>query len=267
MYACRLETINEVAENEEAFNDNSIKKEKKNFNNSENVVSWPNVRRQSLRRLSKFSDDDVLAGLTTDEYEKLMFRNRDSIVSKQSVELFIQNFPESDDDYVERDVLQTVYDLFKFNFGIKRSMSNREKLRLILNSSSFYLVLIVLVIFDIICVLTLILIDMIKNNFHDHNIHKIEHIVEIISLFILLIFLLSFLFRLILIPKTIFKRKLEIFDAILVITSFILEILLLAKKDSIYSFEIALITFRYIYFFSLKNLNFISRNLCLDFFE
>jgi hypothetical protein len=253
MCACRLETINEVAENEEALNDQS--NTQTNFYNRENAV-WPSDRKQSLRRssnnenklLQKFMDDDVFSGLTTDEYERLMnsirFRNRDSIVSRRSVELFIQNFPESDDDYVEKDVLKTVYELFKFNMGLKRSMSTKEKLRLILNSTRFYLILIILVIFDIICVLALIIIDIIQVDFHNYNIHKIEHIAESISLFILSLFLVSFIFRVILIPKTIFKRKLEIFDAILVIASFSLEILLIVKKDSIYSFEIALITFR-----------------------
>lgn len=252
MYGCRLETINEVAENEETFSgENDESKNKENF-----PTYGLGIRKQSLRRSSngdnklllKFMDDDILAGLTTDEYERLMssikYRNRDSIVSRQSVELFIQNFPETDDDYVEKDVLKTVYDLFKFNIGIKRNMTTREKLKVILNSPRFYLVLIILVIFDIFCVLALIIIDIIQVDLHNHNIHKIEFFVESISLCILSSFLVSFIFRLILIPKTIFKRKLEIFDAILVITSFSLEILLMVKKNSIHSFEIALITFR-----------------------
>lgn len=201
-------------------------------------------------------DEDDDDGDNDDEAVKLMNNQnlnlnkhmpRKSVISRQSIEMFLNTFPSTDGEYVDREILETVNDIIKSNIGINKNMNLMEKIKLILKSNKFHFIMIILVIFDIVCVLVQIVVDIIHKDFHNEIIHLFEEIAEIFSLCILSFFLLTILANIILLPKSFFKSKLELFDALIVIVSFSLEIVSIAKKDTIRAVELCIIVFRLIF--------------------
>jgi hypothetical protein len=178
------------------------------------------------------------------DYNNNRLKPRKSLISRQSIEMFLNSFPTTDGEYVDREIFQTVNDIIKSNIGINKNMKLVDKIRLILKSHKFHFILIILVIFDIICVLIQVVIDIIHKDVHSDILHIFEEIAEIMSLCILSFFLFTIFANIVFLPKSFFKSKLEVFDALIVMISFSLEIVSIAKKDSLRAVELGLIVFR-----------------------
>ncbi|CAF0817179.1 unnamed protein product [Brachionus calyciflorus] len=170
---------------------------------------------------------------------------RHSIASHQSIEFFLSNFPRDETEFANREIMNAVHDIMHSSIGLNSKMTFKEKTRLIIQSHKFHLLLIALVVLDCICVVLQVVLDIVSKENHDPILYIIEEIVEILSVFILLLFLISILFHIIFVPKIFFKSKLEIFDSLIVLISFILEIVSIIKKDSVREIEAAVITFRF----------------------
>ena len=169
----------------------------------------------------------------------MMNRHRNSEVSKQSIELFLLHFPADDTEYTNNELVNTFADIMTTDIGIDSKMTTIEKLRLILRSNKFKLLMILLVIIDCICVLIQIVIDILHSGHH-----LFEIIIEYLSCCLLSTFLIEVFFKIILIPRVFFKSKLEIFDALIVCISLSLEIVSIIGKDQIKEVEAGVITFR-----------------------
>lgn len=169
---------------------------------------------------------------------------RPSSVSKHSIELFINNFPKNDTEYANREILSAVGEIMTSDIGLNDEMSTIDKVRLVLLSHKFHLILIFLVVLDCVFVIAQLVIDIINKDLDNHSLHIIEEIAEIGSVIVLSLFIISIILHLIFVPHVILKSKLEMFDALIVIISFALEIVSILQKDSVKEIEAAVITFR-----------------------
>lgn len=170
---------------------------------------------------------------------------RCSVVSRQSIELFLSTFPKNETDYANKEIMHAVQEIMTSSIGLNEQMSIVEKIRLIIQSHKFHLFLIALVVLDCICVIVQVILDIVSKEFNDDVLHLVEEIAEVISVGILSLFLISIAFHMVFVPKIFFRSKLELFDACIVVISFALEIISIVKKDSVREIEAAVITFRY----------------------
>ena len=152
-----------------------------------------------------------------------------------------------------------------------KKVSCRKKVRRILRSHHFHIAVIVLVVIDCFCIGIELIIDSMEkhleqsdnshlkhfNNHHSNNsdlsftkksqntmqnnyiFHFIlklaENIIKYISLAIVAFFVIELIFKIIFMPKIFIKNKFEIFDAIVVVISFIISVLLIYYKSLIYT--------------------------------
>lgn len=189
---------------------------------------------------------------------KSIYKQRQSIISRQSIELFLSKFPENETEYADREIFSTVREIMRSNLGIRKDMKCNEKAKIIIQSHKFHLFYIGLVIIDCVCVIVQMILDIIHKEInHEHILHYLEEGAEIFSVVILSLFLLSIILHAFLIPKIYFKSKLEMFDALIVIVSFILDIISIVNRDSVKEIEAAVITLRFIFFCCLKNISII----------
>lgn len=201
---------------------------------------------------------------------------RQSIISRQSVEMFLDSFPQNETEYADQEIMSAVKEIINADIGLSKEMSVVEMMRTIIRSHRFHLFYICLVILDCICVVLQMIIDIVhkrkkkdsshslvpstaaltpsdnqhldqSNVIHTNSLDIMEQSISILSMIILSIFLLSILFHAILLGKVYFKSKLEMFDAIIVISSFFLEIMSIVYEHKKYEeIEVAVITFRFV---------------------
>jgi hypothetical protein len=189
-------------------------------------------------------------------------QSRNSIVSRQSIELFLDQFPKNEFDYTNREFFLTMRDIVSGDLGLHEGMTWNEKVQAVIQSHKYHLFFVLLVIFDCICVVVQMVLDIVhkeedkynnKAPYHTHGpddyIYLGEEIAEGISIFILSLFIISILLHAIFIPKMYFKSKLEMFDALIVIISLCLEVVSVVKKDEVKEIEAGVITFRLVHFF------------------
>ncbi|RNA22836.1 voltage-gated hydrogen channel 1 [Brachionus plicatilis] len=138
---------------------------------------------------------------------------RNSTVSRLSIQNFIETFPHDENEFTNKEILSTVHDMMWSSIGINSKMHFLEKARLVIQSSKYHAFMIAFVVMDCICVIMQIVLDIL---------FKEE----------------------ILIPKLFFKSKLEIFDSIIVLISFGLEVVSVTVRESVKEIEAAVITFR-----------------------
>lgn len=267
-----FETINEI-ENEchhHHYDKNNHKLDKRNNSNDDLsidkriIASNSDISDSKSARISYLTNEDkknpkivITEPLSTNQDINSSIENmniyqtntsrlipRKSVISRQSIEMFLNSFPSTDGEYVDKEIFQTVNDIIKSDMGINKNMKLIDKIRLVLKSHKFHFILIILVIFDIICVLIQVVIDIIHRDVHTDILHIFEEIAEIMSLCILSFFLITIFANVIFLPKSFFKSKLEVFDALIVMISFSLEIVSVVKKDSLRAVELGLIVFR-----------------------
>ena len=181
---------------------------------------------------------------------------RQSIISRQSVGLFFEQLPHNETDFANKDIFSAFHEIMNDDLGLSKEMSIKEKMRIIIRSHKFDLFCISLVVIDCICVIFQMVLDVLgrKLRHHTHTtdnsgtvFYTIELGVECFSLFILSIFLVLIVFRFILLSKEYYRSRLEMFDAIIVVSSFILEIISIVKGETVREFEVTVITFRFGY--------------------
>ena len=100
-------------------------------------------------------------------------------------------------------------------------LSFRQKMKKILTSHYLHFVIIILVLLDSLCV-TVELIMSFEKNEENHALVLVEHIFKYLGLSILSLFLFELCLKIIFINKDLLKSKLEIFDAIIIVVSFII---------------------------------------------
>ena len=159
--------------------------------------------------------------------------------------------------------------------GLSKEMSTLEKMRVIIRSHRFHLFYIGLVVLDCICVISQMILDVFSTRLeqrhadnnsikplsssssssHHHGDSPLEHleiIAECVSVSILSVFFILILFHVALLGKIYYRSKLEMFDAIIVISSLILEIVSIVQKY-VREVKVAVITFRFVItFISLR---------------
>ena len=169
-------------------------------------------------------------------------KRKQSTVSKYSIEEFLKTFPANESVYANNELLHVVGDIMRSDIGLNRDMSLPEKIRKILTSNKFHLLMILLTVLDCICVVIQVTFDIIHSKKRSMRIAEV--VVELVSCSILSLFLTEIFLKLIFLPKHFIKSKIELFDALIVIISFSLEIVSLVKHDQIHAIEALVNTFR-----------------------
>lgn len=100
----------------------------------------------------------------------------------------------------------------------------REKVEYVFNTSKFQIVIVCLVILDCLFVIAELLIDMNIVKLPNHETNIAPKVFHYCSLSVLSLFLIEIIVRIYALRLKFFKHKLEMFDAIIVIVSFVLDI-------------------------------------------
>nr|AMK01488.1 proton channel [Nicoletia phytophila] len=113
--------------------------------------------------------------------------------------------------------------------NIQPSKTVRERLRKLLHSHKFQISVITLVIIDCLLVITELLIDL---EMHEEE-SLAQHVLHYCSITILSIFIVEIFLKLYAFRQEFFKHRLEVFDAIIVIVSFALDIAFRNSRDAL----------------------------------
>ncbi len=113
----------------------------------------------------------------------------------------------------------------------KTNTSFCQKMKNILTSTGMHMFIIVFVLLDCLCVTVELIVSFEKEE--NHTIHMVENFFKYLGLTILTMFLFELILKIIFINKELLKSKLELFDGLIVIISFLLEMIFLQKKSSI----------------------------------
>lgn len=119
-------------------------------------------------------------------------------------------------------------------FGPRLNIANltfAQKMKKILTSHHVHMAVIALVLLDSICV-TIELVGSF-NDIQSESVELLELVVKYIGLSILSIFMFELILKIIFINKDILKSKFEIFDAVIVVISFTVELVFIQHKDYI----------------------------------
>lgn len=108
----------------------------------------------------------------------------------------------------------------------------REKADHIIHSHRFQVAVIVLVIIDVLLVIGELLFDLQIITHHNEHIEIIPHVLHYCSIAILSVFLVEIAVRLFVLRLEIFKHKLELFDSVVIIVSFVLDVVYRTKEDA-----------------------------------
>ena len=124
-------------------------------------------------------------------------------------------------------------DVFKDIFSIHRSfyhphISIRKKVKLFLQSNRLHALVIVFILLDIICVAGEVIISAEKHT--HHSIEKLEHVFKYLGFSILTLFVVELIFKFMFLRKEFLASKLEIFDAIVILVSFGIEVAFLFQE-------------------------------------
>lgn len=201
---------------------------------------------------------------------------RQSIISRQSIEMFLDKFPHNETEYANQEIMGAVREIINADMGLSKEMSTLEKMRVIISSHRFHLFYIGLVVLDCICVISQMILDVfstrleqrhadnnsikpLSSSSHHHGDSPLEHleiIAECVSVSILSVFFILILCHVALLGKIYYRSKLEMFDAIIVISSLILEIVSIVQKY-VREVKVAVITFRFVYLIGFRNSQFL----------
>ncbi|XP_076434889.1 voltage-gated hydrogen channel 1-like [Babylonia areolata] len=108
----------------------------------------------------------------------------------------------------------------------------RQKLDVIIHSNRFQVGVIVLVIFDVVLVLAELLFDLEIVKLREEHEESVPQVLHYCSLAILSLFLVEIGLRIFVMRLQFFKHKLELFDAVIVIVSFVLDIVFRDREDA-----------------------------------
>ncbi|XP_050410011.1 voltage-gated hydrogen channel 1-like [Patella vulgata] len=115
---------------------------------------------------------------------------------------------------------------------IKPDPTIRERLAEIIHSQKFHIAVVVLVVLDCILVIAELLIDLDVVKLEDKENHDAPKVLHYLSITVLSLFMVEIGVRIFVMRLEFFKHKLEVFDAIVVIVSFILDIVFRNQEGS-----------------------------------
>ncbi|RNA12464.1 voltage-gated hydrogen channel 1 [Brachionus plicatilis] len=191
-------------------------------------------RGSSIENRSRFTDSLVnvfdsrkksdLDSVTTDSFnmqslndtieEENLQKNKDNIILNMSKEEFLES-------------------IFGPSLHLNdQNVSIKEKIRKVLLSNYLHVAIVVLVILDSLCV-TIELIIEAENKNNSHALHVAEEVFKYLGFGILCIFMVEIALKIIFVFNEFRHSKLEILDAIVVVISFIAEIVVLKHDDAI----------------------------------
>jgi hypothetical protein len=134
-------------------------------------------------------------------------------------------FNMSTKDYIQR-VFGSVDELKDKN------LTFRERMKKILHSNYFHIAVVVLVLLDSIFVTIDLVLDIEAGEKEKSETTQIlEEVFKYLGFFIISLFMVEIICKLIFIPRDMLKSKLEIFDAFVVVTSFIIDAISLTQKN------------------------------------
>ncbi|KAK7460782.1 hypothetical protein BaRGS_00038803 [Batillaria attramentaria] len=108
----------------------------------------------------------------------------------------------------------------------------RQRLDAIIHSHKFQVGIIVLVVFDILLVLSELLFDLEIVRLEGSHQETVPEVLHYCSIFILSLFLIEIGLRIFVMRLSFFTHKLELFDAIVVIVSFVLDVVFRNRQDA-----------------------------------
>lgn len=108
----------------------------------------------------------------------------------------------------------------------------RQRLEVVIHSHKFQVLIIVLVIFDILLVLAELLFDLEIVQLEKKHQETVPEVLHYCSIFILSLFIIEIMLRLFVMRLSFFTHKLEVFDALIVIVSFVLDVVFRNRQDA-----------------------------------
>eukprot|EP00794_Sanderia_malayensis_P009968 gene9968-10991_t len=108
----------------------------------------------------------------------------------------------------------------------------RKRLDELIHTQRFQIIVIILVLIDSATVIAILIIDTTVKDEHNHAAHLTTEILHFISICILAIFLVEITVKLFALGLRFFKHKMELFDAFIVITSFVLDVVMLHEAGT-----------------------------------
>ena len=155
-----------------------------------------------------------------------VYRKRASIGKRTSIRELLDQLPTSENPL---DKARLIRRAFSANLDPIYDGSILEKIRFLLRSPQLNLIIIFLIILDSIFAVAELIIYFVQEK-NRRSALALEEFIEYMSLAVASLFLIEILLKIIFTPKTFYRSKMEIFDALIVVASFILEILFILKK-------------------------------------
>lgn len=159
-------------------------------------------------------------------FKRDVYRKRASIGKRTSIRELLDQLPTSENPL---DKAKLIRRAFSANLDPIYDGSILEKIRFLLRSPQLNLIIIFLIILDSIFAVAELIIYFVQEK-NRRSALALEEFIEYMSLAVASLFLIEILLKIIFTPKTFFRSKMEIFDALIVVASFILEILFILKK-------------------------------------
>lgn len=158
----------------------------------------------------------------------------------QSLNEFINNGPYTTKTY-KIDKINVIRSAFSKDLDIiyDDNASRMDKIRRILLSPQWNLIIIFLILLDWLVAVCSLLINMYKAE------SMVEEFAKFFSIGLLSFFILEIILKILLLPGIFFRSKLEIFDTLIVVISFTFEIVLITRKLDFAGVSSILTMFRY----------------------
>lgn len=115
----------------------------------------------------------------------------------------------------------------------EKGITLRERIRRVLLSNYMHVIIIVLVLLDSFCVTVELIIDLESKGHDSHGLKITEEVLKYIGLSILSFFVVEIIFKILFTLKELLKSTLEIIDAIVVLISFVVDIVFLNHKNTL----------------------------------
>ena len=151
---------------------------------------------------------------------------RTSISKRGYIRELLEQLPTSENPL---DKAKLIRRAFSANLDPINDGSLLEKIRFLLRSPQLNIIIIFLIILDCIFAVAELIIYFVQHK-HRRSALALEEFIEYLSLAVASLFLIEIILKIIFTPRTFFRSKMEIFDGLVVTTSFILEILFILKK-------------------------------------
>jgi hypothetical protein len=201
----------------------------------------PNNNRRNLQK-SKQQTAQSNAAYQNVNYSQLKQQPSNVFNRRQSSLIqFINKGPYSTKNF-KIDKVQVLKSAFAKDLDIiyDAKASSIDKIRRILLSPQFNLIIILLILLDWIIAVCALLSDL----FDDDRKTQFEEFAKFFSIGLLSLFILEVLLKIILLPGIFFRSKLELFDAFIVLTSFAFETVLILKNIEFHGVSSVLTMFR-----------------------